>query len=188
MPTCSLGQPALKTSCFQKSTCRKWVKTEVKGQKRSFFQNVQIWSCGISKVAYQREDYHGVLIFSLTWMVLEISHPIWFGHASRNTPLLPIFACFSVIFLCNIGLFVLKIISEHVRILRCNGIFFIYAPGISKICFKCVLLRMCHILTIPASFTVIFLCNIGLFVLKIISEHLQILRCNGIFNLCTSNL
>ena len=123
MPTCSLGQPALKTSCFQKSTCRKWVKTEVKGQKRSFFQNVQIWLCGISKVAYQREDYHGVLIFSLNWMVLEISHPIWFGHASRNTPLLPIFACFSVIFLCNIGLFVLKIISEHVRILRCNGIF-----------------------------------------------------------------
>ena len=118
-----MGQTTLKTSCFQKSIGTKWVKIEVKGQKRSFFQNVQIWSSSISKDAYWREDYHGVLIFALNWMVLEISHPIWFWHASRNTPLLPIFACFSVIFLCNIGLFVLKIISEHRQILRYNGIF-----------------------------------------------------------------
>ena len=38
-----------------------------------------------------------------------------------------------------------------------------------------------YILTIPTLFIVIFLCNIGLFVLKIIIEQLQIFRCNGIF-------
>ena len=92
-----------------------------------------------NQIAYWWEDHHDVFIFSLNWLVLEISWFIWFWHASRITPLLPFFALYSVLFLRNICFFVLKLISEHVHFLRCNGIFYFmhqaFVKSISNVCY-----------------------------------------------------
>ena len=85
-----------------------------------------------NQIAYWWEDHHDVFIFFLNWLVLEISWFIWFWHASWITPLFPFFALYSVLFLRNMCFFVLKSISEHVQILRCNGIFYFMHQAFAK--------------------------------------------------------
>ena len=65
----------------------------------TFFKNRSIWSYDSSKWPYWRDNHESGSIFSLRWLVLEISRPTWNGHASRNTPPFPVF-CHSHSFIC----------------------------------------------------------------------------------------